>query len=331
MWSGPNPIKEVRRRRVQKKIHATLAAEEVPLLLAHIPAEWRNLFATALYTGLRKGELFGLQKCDVDLRHGVIIVRRSYNRNTTKGGHADVIPIAPPLLSFLDAALGSSKSDLVFPDADGQMRSKEAAPQKVLRHALARAGLVECYEHVCRRCKARGKPHLEKHSDSELRSCPVCKMKLWPRAVPRRMNFHDMRHSTATLLLRAGVDLHRVQRILRHKDVNLTVGTYGHLLIEDLRSAVAALPEFPLETAPRPTRPLPDSGSEPPTKEKALETLKDLQRLERWAHQGSNLGLLPCEGSALPLSYAPLKRAGFCQASVPVSTLRVTQGVIATR
>jgi hypothetical protein len=25
-----------------------------------------------------------------------------------------------------------------------------------------------------------------------------------------------------------------------------------------------------------------------------------------WAHQGSNLGLLPCEGSALPLSYAPL-------------------------
>lgn len=26
---------------------------------------------------------------------------------------------------------------------------------------------------------------------------------------------------------------------------------------------------------------------------------------EWWAHKGSNLGPLPCEGNALPLSYAP--------------------------
>ena len=28
-----------------------------------------------------------------------------------------------------------------------------------------------------------------------------------------------------------------------------------------------------------------------------------------WAHKGSNLGPLPCEGNALPLSYAPEKSA----------------------
>jgi hypothetical protein len=56
------------------------------------------------------------------------------------------------------------------------------------------------------------------------------------------MRFHDLRHSAATLLLRAGVDLHRVQRILRHRDVKLTTGTYAHLLVEDLRAAVEALP-----------------------------------------------------------------------------------------
>ncbi len=27
-----------------------------------------------------------------------------------------------------------------------------------------------------------------------------------------------------------------------------------------------------------------------------------------WAHQGSNLGPLPCQGSALPLSYAPTRK-----------------------
>src|SRR6185437_4117195 len=30
-----------------------------------------------------------------------------------------------------------------------------------------------------------------------------------------------------------------------------------------------------------------------------------VRRAEWWAHKGSNLGPLPCEGNALPLSYAP--------------------------
>src|SRR5262249_36271647 len=74
-----------------------------------------------------------------------------------------------------------------------------------------------------------------------LRTCRTCGMKVWPRAIPRPMRFHDLRHSAATLLLRAGVDIHRVQRILRHRDVKLTTGTYAHLQVEDLRAAVDAL------------------------------------------------------------------------------------------
>jgi len=52
-------------------------------------------------------------------------------------------------------------------------------------------------------------------------------------------------------MLRAGVDPHRVQPILRHSDVRTTTGVYGHLLVEDLRSAInsiaraAMLPEPP--------------------------------------------------------------------------------------
>jgi integrase len=312
MWSGPNPIKEVRRRAIPKKIRATLAAKEVPLLLAHVPVDWRNLFAAALYTGLRKGELFGLRKSDVDLRHRVIVVAHSYDRDTTKGGHADVIPISVPLLPYLIEALDSSSSDYVFPAPDGSMRSKEADPQKVLRHALARAGLVEAYEHICRRCKANDRAgHTRRFSDDAIRRCEACGMRCWPRAVPRAMRFHDLRHSTATLLLRAGVDLHRVQRILRHKDVKLTVGTYGHLLVDDLRAAVDALPSGQIVDAQftaqsnLTTRRLPGGNPTLSAKKEAPETLKDLRRLSVWAQQVSNLRPLPCEGSALPLSYAP--------------------------
>ena len=126
------------------------------------------------------------------------------------------------------------------------MRSPEADPQKVLRHALARAAIVEGYDHICRRCKAAEKAgHTTRHPDAALRYCDDCGMKLWPKALPRPMRFHDLRHTTATLLLRAGVDAHRVQRILRHSDVRTTTGTYGHLDVEDLRKAMGLLAPLP--------------------------------------------------------------------------------------
>ena len=64
---------------------------------AHVPESWRAFTATAIYAGLRKGELCGLRKCDVDIDAGLITIRCSYDRETTKGGHADVIRIAPAL------------------------------------------------------------------------------------------------------------------------------------------------------------------------------------------------------------------------------------------
>jgi hypothetical protein len=35
-----------------------------------------------------------------------------------------------------------------------------------------------------------------------------------------------------------------------------------------------------------------------------------------WAHKGSNLGPLPCEGNALPLSYAPGRLVGGPEAAI---------------
>src|SRR5438477_634854 len=134
-----------------------------------VPLAWRSFTATAIFAGLRKGELCGLQKADVDLDAAVITVRRSYDHETTKGGHADVVPIAPALGTYLRAAIDESSSELVFPWSDGSMRSPECDPEKVLRRALGRAGMVERYEHSCRRCKSRGTPHVEKHEDPALR------------------------------------------------------------------------------------------------------------------------------------------------------------------
>ena len=233
-----NPILDVKRRRVPKRLPAYLHVEEVPRVLRAIEKHWRPLFATAIYTGLRKGELLGLRKSDVDLAGRLISVRRSYARDTTKGGHAEAVPIASELVAYLEDAIRQSSSDLVFPNDDGSMRSAESPLQELLRSALGRAGIVTGYGHTCRR---KGCGHSEQAADAELRRCPKCKMKLWPRALVRKIRFHDLRHTTASLLMMAGANPAAVQRILRHSDPRITTEVYGHLAPEYLRREIDLL------------------------------------------------------------------------------------------
>jgi integrase len=237
-WTGLNPAADVQPRRVPKRKADFLRADEVSPVLAATPARWRPLLATAIYSGLRKGELLGLRKSDVDLASRLIIVNRSYDRETTKGGRAEAIPIAQELVVYLRAAIQASASDLVFPDLQGRMLSRHTPLEEVLRRALKHAGIVEGWEHVCRK-KACG--HSERAPDDQVRRCPTHRMKLWPKAKVRRIRFHDLRHTTASLLMMAGANPGAVQRILRHSDPRITTEVYGHLVPDYLRSEIDRL------------------------------------------------------------------------------------------
>jgi integrase len=57
------------------------------------------------------------------------------------------------------------------------------------------------------------------------------------RAGMSDFRFHDLRHEFASQLVKSGVDLYRVQRLLGHKDSRMTQ-RYTHLAVEDLRKAV---------------------------------------------------------------------------------------------
>lgn len=177
LWAGENPAAGVDRRRETPKNFQTLRAEEVPVLLQHLDRRWRALFATAIFSGLRKGELLGLQKTAVDLENGTISVQRSYEADTTKGGHTDVIPIAQQLRPFLEQAIAESTCELVFPSPSGAMYPDDVRVQSVLRRALGRAGIVEGYENTCRR---EGCDFSEEVKEASRRPCPQCGMKLWP-------------------------------------------------------------------------------------------------------------------------------------------------------
>ena len=50
------------------------------------------------------------------------------------------------------------------------------------------------------------------------------------KAEVRRINVHGLRHTCATLLLKAGEPAHVVQRRLGHKRIEQTLSTYAHVL-----------------------------------------------------------------------------------------------------
>ncbi|HXJ21003.1 MAG TPA: site-specific integrase [Polyangia bacterium] len=237
-YVGPNPARDVLRRQVPKRKPDFLRVEEVPRVLAALDDRWRPLFAAAIYTGMRKGELLGLTKRKVDLRERLLYVARSYDRATNKSKREEVIPIATELIPFLERAMDDSPSELVFPRPDGSMMREDVAIENVLRAALGRAGIVLGYEHVCRR---KGCGYAQNHDDPELRHCPTCNMKLWPKTLVRPIRFHDLRHTTASLLLMAGASTAAVQRILRHSDPRITTEVYGHLVPDYLRAEIDRL------------------------------------------------------------------------------------------
>ena len=262
-WMGPNPVNrlELPKFKEPKRKRPTVAAEDVPRVLAALSPEWRPLFATAFFLGLRRGELLALQKEDIDLRDWTITVRRSNDADVTKGGDDGTVPIPEPLRPYLDAAIKLSPSKWVFPAADGKQRAPDTNLKAVLQRALGRAGIVDGYEH---RCRKPGCGHVELASDDGNRRCPKDSRALWIRPLPKKgIVFHSLRHTTATLLARAKVHPSVAQKILRHANIETTLAIYTHLDgIEDMRAAVAKLDFGPLaERAPAPVVPLKKQGT----------------------------------------------------------------------
>jgi integrase len=321
-WTATNPVRGTDPRKPPKGVYLILKPQEISLVLRVLSDWWRDLFATAFYMALRKGELFALRKADVNLEDRELTVQRSHDSDTTKGRKAVVLPVPPPLVPYLEHALGAFPGPLLFPDARGRQRLPTSKPEVVLRRALARAGLITGYRHTCRRCAALKARHVEMHQDGEVRTCPVeragkiCGARLWATPLPRRMKFHELRHSTATLLLRMGVPMAVVQRVLRHANIKLTVDLYGHLDISDMRQAMDRMPEpgqaarRPKKRAQFPTTALPNVRTAEKTAPDPLEDLWKSEALEWSGTPGSNRRPSPWQGVALvghvrPLSLNP--------------------------
>jgi len=176
--------------RTKEEVHRLLDAAAADGEDAHV------LYATAVYTGLRQGELAGLRWSDVDLTQRLITVQRSF-RGPTKGGCVRYVPILNVLLPILRAwRLKAGGCWLVFPNQRNRMHLPSARIfQERLHRVLDAAGFPR-------------PPASE-------------------RAV-HYINFHSLRHTFASHWVMGGGDLFKLQKILGHKTVQMTM-RYAHL------------------------------------------------------------------------------------------------------
>ncbi|MCB9693533.1 MAG: site-specific integrase [Alphaproteobacteria bacterium] len=144
---------------------------------------WHALFATALKTGLRQGELVALEWHDLELGdHPRVHVRRAVvegNVGTPKNGRERVVPLPSDLVAILREHPRTLGTDLVFPSPTG-----DHLPPATILKRLRRVQRLAKLEEV---------------------------------------TFHDLRHSYASQLATAGVPLAAIQAYLGHSDIQTTM------------------------------------------------------------------------------------------------------------
>lgn len=139
-----NPVQGVRRYRNTSRPAQLLSAEDEATLLAQCTPALRALVLLALHTGLREGELIGLQWRQVGLRHRLL----SIEAGRAKNHKARTIPLDHAALTLLEGLYANQARDTLV--LLNQHARPWRAPVKALRAAMLACGLMPCRFHDLR-------------------------------------------------------------------------------------------------------------------------------------------------------------------------------------
>lgn len=201
--------------------------EAEALLSSAAPREWGEVYAIALYTYLRPGELRALTWRDVDLGAGVIHVTKAYDEDKGESRRPKTtcamrdVPIEPtlaPLLKRMHQAV-TDDAALVLPILEAENEDRRA---KSIRAHLELAGVT-------------------RHQLTEETTTTM------------GVNFRSCRDSGLTWLALASVPIERIKSRAGHEHIATTLGYVK--MAEDLTGKVGApFPALPLDLGGPPSR-----------------------------------------------------------------------------
>ena len=183
-----------------------LTAEQAGKLIKATEGERLHaLIVMALTTGMRQGELFGLQWDDIDLETGQVAVRRSVT--TDEDGN---LTFGPPK---------TKRGNRLIQIPPIALEAVRAHQVRMMREGLAGQALVFC--------DAKG-GILRRQNVVRRFYNPALK-----RAEVPMVRFHELRHTAATLLLRNRVAVHSVSGQIGHSKASTTLDIYSHFIPAD--------------------------------------------------------------------------------------------------
>lgn len=204
-----NPAEGVDLPRMVKRETVILTPAQIVTLLAHVRECSVNdalLYELLITTGVRISEALGLTWSALDLETGVVHVRQ----------RLDWRPGQAPALAELKTASSRRRIPLLPAVRDGLRAYRDELAPAPGDYVFAREGRPQRPSAIWSRLRLY------------LKGCGLPPMTL-----------HALRHTYATLMLTAGVDLKTTSGLLGHGDIGITANVYTHL-VDPLRNDAAA-------------------------------------------------------------------------------------------
>ncbi len=183
-----------------------------------------------ILTGLRRGEVAALNWSDIDFKNKVIIVNKSYDykkcemkKPKTAAGIRNV-PIPEKLLTVLKDYKNNNVPIAMY-DEDGKLvkTRKEIKPKRAKNSDILIKGLM-C-ERMTETAWKRLLESIQKETGIDF---------VW----------HMLRHTYASLLYEAGVDMLTAKELLGHSDIKTTISIYTHLSEKGKKHSIEKLENY---------------------------------------------------------------------------------------
>lgn len=211
----------------EKEIYTPEQAKQLLEYLQDAPLKYRAFFTLAMYSGMRRGELLGLEWQDIDFDSGVVNIKRNALYNKDQGHYTDTTKTA--------ASTRSLKLPMNVIFVLQQLRNEQLSERLKLGDAWHSTNRlfttwdgkamngVTPYTWLKKFCAKHDLPF---------------------------HNIHSFRHLHASLLIDAGVNIKTVSAVLGHSQTSTTLNIYTHNFQEATAKAMESVADILTDNTP---------------------------------------------------------------------------------
>lgn len=210
-----NPMIGVDKPKLKRKKRNPYTSEELSILSSHFPSISKyheRIIKTTVECALRRGEVIALAEDVLDLENNRIMIKRSLQFTKEKG-------------LILKSTKGEDETYIHITKGlmDELREQSDVAKQNKVRAGSSWKGFKDSdgVEVLLLFADDLGEPYL-----------PNAVTRFWGRFIKRTglraISFHDLRHTSASIMIREGINPKSVQARLRHKNIHTTMDTYVH-------------------------------------------------------------------------------------------------------